>query len=153
MVQMARFGPFPAPQVVRDGPDWTPSILFLLGINVALVKFVLKSISEAGGGPDCQVSAISGPHVVRQGWNSHQMVKIKFSYHLEKIKVALKCIPEAALEVLLLLGVALKANVGYHPNHVFCHLLTTPDHQKVVSFMEKITWFSATIYGCTVPGI
>ena len=53
------------PQVVRDGPDWTPSIHFLLGINVALVKFAPKSISEAGDGPDGQVLAISGPHMVR----------------------------------------------------------------------------------------
>ena len=72
----------PGHHMVQYGPDWTPSIHFLLGINVALVKFAPKSISEAGDGPDCQVSAISGPHVVRQGWNSHQMIKIKFCYHL-----------------------------------------------------------------------
>ena len=55
------------PHVVRDGPDCTTSILFLLGIYVALVKLVLKSISEAGDGPDGQVLAISGTHMVRDG--------------------------------------------------------------------------------------
>ena len=40
---------------------------FLLRINVALLNFALKSISEAVGAPDGQVWAISGPHVVRDG--------------------------------------------------------------------------------------
>ena len=40
---------------------------FLLGINVALVKFALKSISEAKDCPDGQVWVISGAHVVRYG--------------------------------------------------------------------------------------
>ena len=41
--------------------------VFLLGINVALVNFVLKLISEAVVAPDGQVWPISGPHVVRDG--------------------------------------------------------------------------------------
>ena len=35
-------------------------IHFLLGINVAITRFVLKSISEAGNAPDGQVWAIYG---------------------------------------------------------------------------------------------
>ena len=50
--------------MVQYGPDWTPSIRFLLGINVAFVKFAPKSISEAEDGPDGQVWAISGHHIV-----------------------------------------------------------------------------------------
>ena len=55
------------PEMVRDGPDWTPSINFLLGTNLALVKIVLVSIPEARGGPDGQVWDIFGPHMVRDG--------------------------------------------------------------------------------------
>ena len=89
MVQMAKFGPFPAPMSSETVQTHT------------------------------------------------KRIKNKFRYHLHKIKFALKCIPEAVPEVLLLLGVALKANVGNHPNHVFCHLLTTPDTQKVVPFVVE----------------
>ena len=103
------------------------------------MKFVLISIYVAGDGPDGQVWAISGPHVVRDGPNSHQMIKNKFRYHLDKIKFALKCIPEAVLEVLLLLGVALKTIGLDHPNHVFWHLMTTLNTLKVVSSMEEFT--------------
>ena len=99
------------------------------------MKFVLKSISEAGDGPDGQVLAISGPHMVRDGPNSPKMVKIKFRYHLYNRKFALKCIPEAVLDGLLLLGVAQKANWQNHSNLVFWHLLTTPNAWKVVSSM------------------
>ena len=41
--------------VVRDGPDWTQNIRFLLGINIALLKIALKLMSGAGDGPDGQV--------------------------------------------------------------------------------------------------
>ena len=69
------------PHMVRDGPDWTPSIHFLLGINVDLVKLALKSISEAVGAPDGQVWAISGPNMV---WDEMtKKIKIKFRYHLK----------------------------------------------------------------------
>ncbi len=116
---MAKFGSFLAP----TWSDMVQSELqasFLLGINFALVKFAPKSISEAEDGPDCQVSAISFPHVVRDGPNSHQMIKLTFRYHLYKIKLALRCIPEAVLDGLLLLGVALKKVIGLdHPNLVF----------------------------------
>ena len=127
MVLMAKFRPFPAP--LWSETVWTElqTSVFLLGINVAFIKFVLKSISEAVGGPDGQVRAISGPHLVRDGPNSHQMIKITFRYHLYKIKFALRCIPEAVLDGLLLLGVALKTIRLDHPNHVFWHLLTTPN--------------------------
>ncbi len=67
MVQMTKFGPFPAPTWSEMGQTEHQTSVFLLGINVALVKFVLKSISEAGGGPDGQVWALSGPNVVRDG--------------------------------------------------------------------------------------
>ena len=41
------FQPVPAPYIVQDGPDWVSSIQVILGIIIALQKFVLKSISEA----------------------------------------------------------------------------------------------------------
>ena len=50
------------------------SMHFILGINVALTKFDLKSISEARGHPDGQFWAISGhfqpvpaPYMVQDG--------------------------------------------------------------------------------------
>ena len=53
--------------MVGDDPECASIVHFILGINVALQNFVLKSISEAGGAPDGQVWAIAGPHVVRDG--------------------------------------------------------------------------------------
>ena len=64
---MANFGPFLAPYMVRDDPDYASIVHFILGINFALQDFVLKLISEAGGAPDGQVLAVAGPHVVRDG--------------------------------------------------------------------------------------
>ena len=66
------FRPFLATYLVQDGPDCASIVHFILGINVALSFFVLKSISEAGGAPDGQVLAVPGPHVVREG--RHQNV-------------------------------------------------------------------------------
>ena len=51
--------------MVQDDPGGTSIVHFILGINVALQNFVLKSISEAGGAPDGQVLAVSGPYIVR----------------------------------------------------------------------------------------
>ena len=79
------------------------------------------------------------------------MLKIKFQSHLYKINFALKCIPEAVLDGLLLLGVALKATLGFHPILVFWGPLTSPNTWKVVSFMEEFLQISATTYGLTVP--
>ena len=67
MVQMAKFWPFPEPTWYEMVQTELQASNVLLGINVALVKFVLKSISEAGGGPDGQVWAISGYHMVPDG--------------------------------------------------------------------------------------
>ncbi len=106
---------------------------------MTLVKFVLKSIYEARDGPDGQFWAISGPHVVREGPNSPQIIKIEFRYHLYKRIFALKCIPDAVLEVLLLLGVSQKATGPDHSNLGFWHLLTTPNTQKVVPFVGEFT--------------
>ena len=53
--------------MVQDDPGGASIVHFILGINVALSIFVLKSISEAGEGPDGQVLAVSGPHVVQDG--------------------------------------------------------------------------------------
>ncbi len=94
MVQMAKFGPFPAPQVVQDGPDWTPSIHFLLGINVALVNFVLKSISEAVGAQDGQVWAISGPHMVQDGPDWTPSIRFILGINVALVKFVLKSICE-----------------------------------------------------------
>ena len=47
------------------------------------------------------------------------MLKIQFHSHIYKTNLDLKCIPEAVLGGLLLLGVALKANLGDHPILVF----------------------------------
>ena len=110
-----------------------------MGINVALTICVLKSISEAADGPDGQVWLFSGPHMVREGPNSPQMIKIEFRYHLYKRIFALKCIPEAVLEVLLLLGVAQKATGPDHSNLGFWHLLTPLNTQKVVLFVGEFT--------------
>ena len=38
--------------MVRDDPGGASIVHFILGINVALQNFVLKSISEAAGAPD-----------------------------------------------------------------------------------------------------
>ena len=78
------------------------------------------------------------------------MLKIIIHSHLEKINFALKCIPEAVLDGLLLLGVALKATLGFYSNLVFWGPLTSPNTWKVVSFMEEFLPFSATTYGLTV---
>ena len=78
------------------------------------------------------------------------MLKIKFQSHLYEINFALKCIPEAVLDSLLLLGVALKATLGFHSNLVFWGPLTSPNTWKVVSFMVEFLPFSATTYGLTV---
>ena len=51
----------PPPSVVWYGHAWTPNIHFILQINVALSKFVLKSICEAGDGPDGKFRAIADP--------------------------------------------------------------------------------------------
>ena len=58
--------------MVRDDPGGASIVHFILGINVALQNFVLKSISEAGGAPDGQVLAVSGPHVVRDGRHKNE---------------------------------------------------------------------------------
>ena len=68
----ANFGPFLAPYMVRDDPDCASIVHFILGINVALQNFVLKLISEAGGAPDGQVLAVSGPHGVRDGHHQNE---------------------------------------------------------------------------------
>ena len=47
--------------------------------------------------------------------------------------------PDAVLEVLLLLGVAQKATGPDHSNLGFWHLLTTPNTQKVVPFVGEFT--------------
>ena len=78
------------------------------------------------------------------------MLKIIFHSHLEKINFALKCIPEAVFDGLLLLGVALEANLRDHSIHVFWGPLTSPNTWKEVSFMEEFLPFSATTYGLTV---
>ena len=59
---MVTFGPFmtnSGPYMVWDNPHWSLSMHFILVINVALTKFDLKWISEAGGHPDGQFWAIS----------------------------------------------------------------------------------------------
>ena len=62
---MVKFGTFSAPTWSEMVQTELQASIFLLGINVDLVNFVLKSISEAGDGPDGQVWAISSPHMVR----------------------------------------------------------------------------------------
>ena len=63
----SHFRPFLAMYMVQDGPDCASIVHFILGLNVALSIFVLKSISEAGGAPDGQVLAVPGLHMVRDG--------------------------------------------------------------------------------------
>ncbi len=53
--------------MVQDDPGGTSIVHLILGINVALQNVVLKSISEAGEGPDGQVLAVSGPQGVGDG--------------------------------------------------------------------------------------
>ena len=53
--------------MVQDDPGGASIVHFILGINVALQNIVLKSISEAGEGPDGQVLAVSGPQGVGDG--------------------------------------------------------------------------------------
>ena len=53
--------------------------------------------------------------------------KNKFHSHLHQINFALKCIPEAVLDGLLLLAVAPKANLRDHPILVFWGPLTSPN--------------------------
>ncbi len=62
---MAKFRSFPAPTLSEMVQTELQASIFLLGINVDLVKLALKSISEAVGAPDGQVWAISGPNMVR----------------------------------------------------------------------------------------
>ena len=83
------------PHVARGAPDWTPNIHITLGINVALVKFVIILISEAGVGPVCQDRAISGPHVVRGGPDCTPNIHITLGINVALVKFVLKSIPEA----------------------------------------------------------
>ena len=71
-VILGHFRPFLAPYMVVDDPDCSSIVHFILRINVALQNFVLKLISEAGGAPDGQVLAISGPHVVRDSRHQNE---------------------------------------------------------------------------------
>ena len=77
--RLGHFWPFVAPYMVYDGPNWAPSINFVLWINVALSIFVLKSISEAEGAPDGQVLAISS-HVHGRRWSR---LTFKHPFHIE----------------------------------------------------------------------
>ena len=86
-------------------------------------------------------------------WSSPKckLIRIWFRSHLPDINFALKCIPEAVLDGLLLLGVALKATLGFHPILVFWGPLTSPNTWKVVSLIiVEFLPFSATTYGLTV---
>ena len=70
------------------------------------------------------------PCVMRWSSPKRKMLKIIFHSHLDKINFALKCIPEAVLDGLLLLGVALEANLGDHSIHVFWGPLNSRTHGK-----------------------
>ena len=61
-----------------------------MGINIALMKFALKSMSGAGEGPDGQVWAIYGPHVVRDGPDWTQNIRFLLGINIALLKIALK---------------------------------------------------------------
>ena len=63
--------------------------------NVALTKFVLKSISQPGDGPDRQVWAISGPRVVRDGPDRTPDIRFILLINVALEKIVLKSISEA----------------------------------------------------------
>ncbi len=126
-VQMAKLGPFPPP----SGPRWSrlnSKHPFFIRYQCCCSEICPKiDIWGWGWSRWPSFGHFRPPHGPRRNDKKDKMIKIKFRYHLKKQKFALKCLPEAVLEVLLLLGVALKANLGIHPNHVFWHLLTTPN--------------------------
>ena len=74
---LGHFRPFLATHMFGDGPRWASIVHFILGINIALQKFVLKSISEAGGAPDGQVLAVPGPpHGPRRSSPKQKLIRI-----------------------------------------------------------------------------
>ena len=95
MVQMAKFGPFPAPKWFNMVPTEFQASIFLLGINVVLMKFTLISISEAGGGTHGQVLAISGPHMVRDGPDWTPSIRFLLGINIALLKFTLISIYEA----------------------------------------------------------
>ena len=66
---MAKFGPFPAPLVVRGGWDWSQIIGYSLRINSYLTILALESTQGTGGAPDGKVWVVSDPQEVRGGPN------------------------------------------------------------------------------------
>ena len=151
---MANFGPFPAISGHVHGPRWSKMSFKHLYFSGKQCCFnnICPKIDIWG----CRCSRwpsfghFRPPRGLRWSSPKCQMLKMEFQSHLYKINFALKCIPEAVLNGLLLLGVALKAPRGFNSNHVFWGPLTTQNTWKKVPSMGEFLWFSATTYGLTV---
>ena len=94
------FGPFLAPQWVIYAPNSASTIYFLLGIDVLLTIFVLKSISGAGGPPVMDISGhfrpFPAPKWVRYAPDRATIVHFILGINVALTICALKSIFEAA---------------------------------------------------------
>ena len=147
---MGNFGPFLANSGPIHGLWWSHLSLkypFRFG-DQCCFKNICPKIDTGGWSPSRWPSYghFRPPRGLRWWSPKSKMLKIKFHSHLYKTNFALNCSPEAVLDGLVLLGVALKANLRDHPILVFWGPLTSPKTWKVVSFMVVFLPFSFLIW-------
>ena len=147
---LGHFRTFPAISGPIHGPRWSRLCFnhpFYIGNQYYCTKFCPKiNIWGWRSSRWPSFGRSRPPRGPRRSSPKQKLSRIWFHSHLKIINFALKCIPEAVLDGLLLLAVALKANLRDHPILVFWGPLTSPKTWKVVSFMVVFLPFSFLIW-------